>query len=77
MKLLFLSLILFSFGSFCDKCADFCTRLAEKNILKHKSLNKKLLIFMSNFSSYNLENWQAFERKFLKQFLENHNSRLP
>ena len=38
MKKLFLSFILFSFGAFCDMCADFCTRRAEKNISQNKSL---------------------------------------
>lgn len=74
---IFLSVKLLVYGAFCDMCASFCTYLAEKCLIKNKSLNKKLLIFMSNFSGNNLENWQAFEKKFLKQFLNNHSQRLP
>ena len=77
MKQIFLSVNLLTYGAFCDMCAGFCTYLAEKCLIQNKSLNKKLLIFMSNFSGNNLTNWQAFERKFLKQFLENHSHRLP
>ncbi len=77
MKQIFLSIKLLTHGAFCDMCTSFCTYLAEKNLTRNKSLNKKLLIFMSNFSSHNLENWQDFERKFLKQFLNNHSHRLP
>lgn len=77
MKQIFFSVKLLTYGAFCDMCAAFCTYLAEKRLMKNKSLNKKLLIFMSNFSGNNLEHWQAFERKFLKQFLETHSHRLP
>lgn len=77
MKQFFLSVKLFIYGSFCDMCASFCTHLAEKSLAQNKSLNKKLLIFMSNFSSNNLEHWQDFERNFLKQFLNNHSHNLP
>ena len=71
MKQIFFSIKLLTYGAFCDMCAGFCTHLAEKNLARNKSLNKKLLIFMSNFSSYNLQHWQAFEQRFLKQFLNN------
>ncbi len=77
MKQFFLSIKLLTYGAFCDMCSTFCTYLAEKSLMKNKSLNKKLLIFMSNFSGNNLERWQDFERKFLKQFLETHPNRLP
>ena len=65
MKQIFFSIKLLVYGSFCDMCAGFCTKMAEKSLDKNKSLNKKLLIFMSNFSGNNLKNWQDFERKFL------------
>ena len=77
MKQIFLSIKLLTFGAFCDICTSFCTYLAEKRLCQNKALNKKLLIFMSNFSSNNLENWQVFERKFLKQFLNSHSRHLP
>ena len=77
MKQIFFSIKLLVYGGFCDTCAKFCTHLAEKRLSENKSLNKKLLIFMSNFSDNNLTNWQAFERRFLNQFLENRSSRLP
>ncbi len=77
MKQLFFSLILFSYGSFCDICADFCTYLAEKNLSRNKSLNKKLLIFMSNFSNSNFVRWQKFEHKFIDVFSEENPSSLP
>ena len=77
MKQIFFSIKLLTYGAFCDMCASLCTRMAEKNLKQDKSLNKKLLIFMSNFSGNNLEHWQDFERKFLKQFLNNHSRRLP
>lgn len=77
MKQIFLSIKLLTFGAFCDICTSFCTYLAERCLCQNKALNKKLLIFMSNFSSNNLENWQVFERKFLKQFLNSHSRHLP
>ena len=77
MKQIFFSIKLLTYGAFCDMCAGFCTYLAEKCLSKNKSLNKKLLIFMSNFSGDNLKNWQDFERKFLKEFLETHQNRMP
>lgn len=77
MKQIFLSLKLLAYGAFCDMCAGFCTYLAEKYLAENKSLNKKLLIFMSNFSGNNLKNWQAFERKFIKQFYKTRPNRMP
>ncbi len=77
MKQIFFSIKLLTYGAFCDMCAGLCTRMAEKCLAENKSLNKKLLIFMSNFSGNNLKSWQDFERKFLKQFLDNHSHRLP
>lgn len=66
MNYLLSSAKLFIFGAFCDVCASFCTHMAEEAIMKNKPLNKKLLIFMSNFSNNSLILWQAFERKFIK-----------
>ena len=77
MKQLFFSVKLLTYGAFCDMCITFCTHLAEKSLTQNKSLNKKLLIFMSNFSGNNLTRWQTFERKFLKQFSETNPHRLP
>ena len=77
MKQIFFSIRLFAFGFFCDMCSSFCTYLAEKCLDKNKSLNKKLLTFMSNFSGNNLIKWQAQERRFLKQFLGKGAWRLP
>lgn len=77
MKQLFFSISLFIFGSFCDFCADFATHLAEKYLSENKSLNKKLLIFMSNFSNNNLAKWQDFEHRFLKQFSHKFPRNLP
>jgi len=77
MKQLFSSLVLFSFGGFCDMCADFCTHLAEKNISQNKPLNKKLLIFMSNFSNNSFSRWQKYEQKFIEEFSKEDPTRLP
>ena len=71
MKQIFFSVKLLVFGAFCDMCAAFCTYLAERCISHNKSLNKKLLIFMSNFSDNNLVRWQAFEKRFLCLFIDN------
>lgn len=65
MRQIIFSVQLFIYGAFCDMCLSFCTYLAEKNLRKNKALNKKLLIFMSNFSGNNLNKWQSFERRFL------------
>lgn len=77
MKQLFSSLFLFSFGGFCDMCADFCTYMVEKSILLNKPLNKKLLIFMSNFSNNIFVRWQKYEHKFIEEFSKEDPSRLP
>jgi len=77
MKQIFLSIKLFTYGAFCDMCASFCTYLAERCLNQNKSLNKKLLIFMSNFSGNNLKAWQDFEKRFLKEYLNNHPHRMP
>lgn len=77
MKQLFFSLILFSYGSFCDMCADFCTHIAEKKLSRNKELNKKLLIFMSNFSDSNFVRWQKFEHRFIEEFSRKNPSNLP
>ena len=66
MSYLFLSARLFIFGAFCDVCASLCTYMTESAILQNKPLNKKLLIFMSNFSNNCLVLWQATERRFIK-----------
>lgn len=68
MKQIFFSAKLFAYGAFCDICATFCTNMTEKYIFKNKSLNKKLLIFMSNFSNNNLVRWQNLERRFIHRF---------
>lgn len=67
MRQVIFSVHLFIYGAFCDMCLAFCTYLAEKNLSKNKALNKKLLIFMSNFSGNNLNKWQSLERRFLKK----------
>ncbi len=77
MKQLFFSIKLLTYGAFCDICASFCTHIAEKCLNQNKSLNKKLLIFMSNFSGKHLKCWQDFERKFIKQFLETDPRNMP
>lgn len=76
MKELFLSVILFSYGGFCDFCAAICTASAENCIAKNKGLNKKLLTFMSNFSDRNFICWQKFENKFIAM-LSADNKNLP
>jgi len=76
MKELFLSVFLFSYGAFCDLCANISTSLAEKRISKNKELNKKLLIFMSNFSHSNLSRWQKSEQKIIAMLLRD-NRKLP
>lgn len=70
MKLILLSTKLCLYGFFCDLCADLCTKIAEKNILENKPLNKKLLIFMSNLSNNSLVKWQIIERRFIRLSLE-------
>lgn len=75
MKQILLSIHLLTFGAFCDFCLSLCTHLTEKRISQNKSLNKKLLIFMSNFSSNNLNKWQNLERRLLNEATDL--SRLP
>ena len=66
MKLILLSARLFVYGAFCDFFASLCTHITEKNIIKNKPLNKKLLTNMSNFSNNCLVKWQVIERKFIR-----------
>ncbi len=70
MKLLLLSAKLFLYGCFCDLCSDICTKMVEKNILKKRELNKKLLIKMSNLSNSSLIKWQSIEHRFILLSLE-------
>lgn len=70
MKLLLLSSKLFLYGFFCDLCTNLCTRMTEKNILKNKPLNKKLLTFMSNLSNNSLVKWQVIEKRFIRLSIE-------
>ena len=77
MKQLYHSAKLFAYGTFCDACANFCTNLAERCLIKNKPLNKKLLIFMSNFSADKLLRWQIFERQFIDRFIDDDSFRLP
>lgn len=70
MNLLLLSAKLFLYGWFCDICSDICTKMAEKDILKKRPLNKKLLTFMSNLSDNSLIKWQRIEQRFIRLSLE-------
>lgn len=66
MKLIILSLKLFLYGLFCDACVAICTFMAERRIKNGRSLNKKLLIFMSNLSERNLNKWRSAELDFIR-----------
>lgn len=70
MNLIFLSARLLILGHFCDVCSDICIRLAEKNIVKKRPLNKKLLTFMSNLSHNSLKKWQIVEKRFIHLLIE-------
>ncbi len=70
MKLLFLSIRLFSYGFFCDTCMTICTKLAERALLNNKPLTKKMLVFFSRISDKNIIRWQLIEKKFIQYSLE-------
>lgn len=72
MKLLFLSLKLYSLGFVCDLSANTASRLAEKYIAKNQPLTKKLLIKISNFSDVCFARWQTLEQEFVRLLVRRH-----
>lgn len=70
MNLLFHSIRLYIFGVYCDLCMNICSKAAERQLAKDRSLTKKLLIFMSNLSDKNIRRWQKLEQRFIHLLIE-------
>ncbi len=72
MKLLFLSLKLYSLGFLCDVSANMASRIAEKCISQKEPLTKKSLIRISNFSDVCFFHWRSLEQEFVRLMVRRH-----
>lgn len=70
MKIFMLSIKLFIYGFFCDMCIKVCTGITERNLIRKRPLNNRLLAFISNLSSNSLCKWQIIEKRFIALSVE-------
>lgn len=66
MNLVFIGIWMCIYGFYCDFLLRLLDKICEFRIKKQKSLNKRLLIKISNLSNKNLLKWQKKEQKFIR-----------
>lgn len=65
MKLIFLSVIVFIYGYFCDICLSVCEKAIKSRLKKGKSLTGAGLVFMSNLTNNSILRWQHIEKRLI------------